>query len=182
MVIEHTRKCQRRLAPERAQTSHRTDTKDTLSREWVVRESSRGSRSELWTSEAEGGGGGGSEREESAMEEEEEREEGMVEEAVAGGRTSATDDASTSGLVKQLFDASIRRRVSCRLFFRSVDLARKRSLDRCEFSAKNKKRETTLNYPRPWKPISVIELCIYFRKAYFSICQIWWYSYESFTM
>lgn len=36
----------------------------------------------------------------------------MVEEAVAGGRTSATDDASTSGLVKQLFDASIRRRVS----------------------------------------------------------------------
>lgn len=46
-----------------------------------------------------------------AMEEEEE----IVEEAVAGGRTSATDDASTSGLVKQLFDASIRCRVSSSL-------------------------------------------------------------------
>lgn len=42
-------------------------------------------------------------------------------EAIAGGRASATDDVSTSELVKQLYGASIRRRIS---------LSRLRGVDR----------------------------------------------------
>lgn len=73
--------------------------------------------------------------EESPMGEEEE----MVEEAVAGGRTSATDDASTSGLVKQLFDASIRRRVSPSLLSECRSRARRNSRMVSIFGEKRKR-------------------------------------------
>lgn len=123
--------CRRRLAPERAQTSYRArKTGETLSRvsgfaSPSLEDAGQQRKAKVVENPSE----------ESAMEKEEEEE--MVEEAVAGGRTSATDDASTSGLVKQLFDASIRRRVSPFLFFRSVDHAREGSLD---FRRKKKKK------------------------------------------
>lgn len=74
-----------------------------------------------------------------------EEEEEMVEEAVAGGRTSAADDASTSGLVKQLFDASIRRRVSPSLLSECRSRVRKISRSVDLFSEEEKKKNTGKN-------------------------------------
>lgn len=115
----HSR-CRRRLAPERAQTSYRTrKTGETLSRMSGSRVSfSRGSRTHgsgrrrWWRTPPRTKGARWRRR------------------LCCGWENGVPgDDASTSGLVKQLFDASIRRRVSLSLLSECRSRARRIGVD-----------------------------------------------------